>query len=128
MALNARLDQLSGSENNDTAQHRHLFQNDILEDFLAELYDEDKNVSVADRELCNSLLGEIIKLEARQKVNITTTYSIDGTTHSLTNCQAKPCTSKDMKHLTPALVNVAFDIMDYWKKKKIFCPRLYRHA
>lgn len=118
MTLNTRLDQLSGSENHDTVQEQNSFESDIIEDFLAELFGEDNGLSVSDKELSDSLLGEIIKLETRPKVNITAVRSIDGTTRSANTFHTQPCSSVETEQSTPICVTVPFDIVDYWKKKK----------
>ncbi|XP_062713939.1 uncharacterized protein LOC134290759 [Aedes albopictus] len=77
LALNKRLDQLSTTETHEESmdQGQQEFQNDLVEDFLAELFEEDTQLSLPDRESADSLLGEIVKLEYRPKVNITTSSS-----------------------------------------------------
>ncbi|XP_065081462.1 uncharacterized protein LOC135704027 [Ochlerotatus camptorhynchus] len=90
IALNKRLDEISGADTQATeGEDQTQIQNDIVEDFLAGLFEEDKDIAAPGREASDSLLGELVKLESRPKVNITTTHPIDSKQNS-TTFQAQP--------------------------------------
>lgn len=83
----------------------------FVEDYLMDFFDEgnadvlpstSKNSSTSD-----SLLFDLLKLENREKVNITAGSNLN-------NSGGQPGTS--------------FDILEYWKKRKFSNPRVYRLA
>lgn len=128
MALNKRLDQLLNTEEVQEQSINHggnEFQNDIVEDFLAELFEEDTELSVPERQAADTLLAEIVKLESRPKVNITTINRADTSNRST---EPQPGTSKDNIASVQHNANTEFDLIQYWRKKKAVCPRLYRLA
>nr|XP_029709413.1 uncharacterized protein LOC115255424 [Aedes albopictus] len=110
VALNNRLDKLDGLREEPTEVEAGN-SSGFVEDYLMDFFDEgnadvlpstSKNSSTSD-----SLLFDLLKLENREKVNITAGSNLN-------NSGGQPGTS--------------FDILEYWKKRKFSNPRVYRLA
>ncbi|XP_065090357.1 uncharacterized protein LOC135711409 [Ochlerotatus camptorhynchus] len=98
IALDKKLDEISGVDKTDVHDTPPpTLMDDRIEKYLTDFFNEEK----------------IMKLESRDKVNITDSPNI--------NPQAS--SSKSIPLLT-----THFDILDYWRKRRFTNPRLYRLA
>lgn len=114
LSLNKKLDDIAGvtvsqeimTENADNGE-----SSNFVENYLADFFKEDSMSSLDDSSssCSDSLLGEIVKLETRPKVNIC--VSSDLTSPGCSTSTSKP-----------------FDILTYWKQRRYTNPRIYRLA
>lgn len=113
MALNARLDDLAGLQIQDCGASKDpssSASDDFVEKYLCSFFQEDPPNSSSGTTSSDSFLSEILKLESRPKVPITS------------SSETIPLSSGGVK------VREQFDIIRYWKQRKIMNPRMYRIA
>ncbi|XP_055526093.1 uncharacterized protein LOC129718901 [Wyeomyia smithii] len=123
LALHIRLNDIEGL-NDDKCEYsdKETISDDFVEEYLACFFEEKAtpNLNSSNSADTDSLMAEIMKLETRPKVPITESQGV--------SVPMPSTSSQDPSSTAKLQTSQPFDIMKYWKQRKVSSPRLYRIA
>ncbi|XP_055523616.1 uncharacterized protein LOC129717612 [Wyeomyia smithii] len=133
IALNDRLDNLEGSREAPKTNVETIANRGFVEDYLMDFFNEGSQDTVSSTSMSNSstepLLFNLLKLENREKVNITVGDPLPSSSSSNNSDQNNTCITNKSQHGTSAVqpaisisTSSRFDIIQYWKKGNIQTP------